>query len=162
MLRSRRCRLSLAAIGVPVPAGRRYVACDLLTSSRCIRPIAFGRVMPFACTRAVAFVMLPSFGSADEFEDPWVHTLQDSLRMPRPLFQERRAKCSMHRTIDVRSDDLLSLARAYSCRLSHLEDELRSCGMACHDMAELATILRQLGRWCATQSTTKTSCANAR
>jgi len=78
--------------------------------------------------------------------DKWVERLQDRLKAPLSRLRERRADFLMYQIIDLCTDELLDVMRAYTKRLAHIDDALREQGAGLPPSAssEVSTIRLQL------------------
>lgn len=61
-------------------------------------------------------------------ENTWVERLQDRLKAPLSRLRERGSDFLMHQVIDLCTDELVAVTRAYTKRLGRLEVELHECG----------------------------------
>lgn len=59
-------------------------------------------------------------------EEPWVARLRRRLSAPRSRLRERRADFLLHQVIDVCTDELVLILRAYVLRLGHIDKFVRS------------------------------------
>lgn len=64
----------------------------------------------------------------DASQDQWDDRLRQRLRAPLSRLRERRADYLMYQIIDLSTDELMVVSRAYAKRLAHLEEELRDRG----------------------------------